>query len=42
MHPHLALLLAAPHLGETAMLADQVAMTARILSVQGELDRPPG
>ena len=27
---------------KAAMLADQVAMTARILSVQGELDRPPG
>ena len=47
---HLALLLAAPQPGETAMLADQTAMTAallarglpadRILTLQGQLDRP--
>lgn len=47
---HLALLLATPQPGETAMLADQAAMTAalharglpadRILALQGQLDRP--
>ena len=47
---HLALLLAAPQPGETAMLADQAAMTAalldrglpadRILALQGQLDSP--
>jgi hypothetical protein len=47
---HLALLLAAPQPGETAMLRDQAAMTAallarglpadRILALQGQLDRP--
>lgn len=52
IHPysHLALLLAAPQPGETAMLADQAAMTAallarglpadHILALQGQLDRP--
>ena len=47
---HLALLIAALQPGETAMLADQVAMTAalldrglpadRILALQGQLDSP--
>ena len=49
-NPHLALLIAAPQPGETAMLADQAAMTAALLArgvpgdhilvLQGQLDRP--